>query len=157
VFADSLSTFAQFPSQPEPMQTDAIQSRIDTFTAGLTPAVQSGQGAQFSLLLSLISVNQQQYTPVPAASASVGGFRLPALTYPDPNSFYGDTLTARLNRSVRDQQRGEFALLCSYLDAVSRTPQPARRALERSEQVALMDAASQAPAQIEASRLLLSA
>ncbi|NVK44282.1 MAG: hypothetical protein HWE39_23860 [Oceanospirillaceae bacterium] len=139
------------------MQTDHIQSRIDNLTAGLTPAVQSGQGAQFSLLLSLIAVNQQQYTPARPAPESAGDFQLPPLAYPDPNGFYSDALTERLNRSVHEQQRGEFALICSYLDSACRTPYRAQRARDQFEQVALMSGGRMLLNQIEASQLQLSA
>ncbi|GGO86791.1 hypothetical protein GCM10011348_38500 [Marinobacterium nitratireducens] len=139
------------------MQTDAIQSRIENLTAGLTPAVQAGQGAQFSLLLSLISVNQQQYTPAQPPPAQGAVEPAPEPRYPDPRSFYTEAFTERLNRSLRQSQPGEFALLCSYLDVAASIPRQTQRALDRFEQVALMSSGRLMLDRIEASRLQLSA
>ena len=45
------------------MQTELIQQRIENYTADLPQAVQSSNGAQFAMLLSLIASNQEVYTP----------------------------------------------------------------------------------------------
>ncbi|ANG64260.1 hypothetical protein A8C75_18445 [Marinobacterium aestuarii] len=138
------------------MYTDPIQSRIETYTCGLTPAVQAGNGAEFSLLLSLISVNQLQYPALPAQpllEASV-----PARPgFPDPNDFYTAELTGQLNQAVSEHQTGEFAMLCSYLDTAARTPGQARQAQDQFEQVALMSSGRLMLDQIAGARVQLSA
>jgi hypothetical protein len=143
------------------MQTEKIQSRIQACTAGLTPAVQAGNGAEFSLLLSMISVHQQQYQPAPlVASADAQALRLPAAGYPDPNAFYGEALAERLNDAVQASSRGEFAMLCSYVDVASRTPRQPRQprlAADQFEQVALMSSGHLMLNQIAESRQQLSA
>ncbi len=140
------------------MQTEKIESRIESYTAGLTPAVQSGNGAQFSLLLSMIAINQQQYQPAPlAAQAGAEAFRLPASGYPDPNGFYTDVLTERLNDAVHEQSGAEFAMLCSYLDTASRTPLQSRQGADQFEQVALMSSGRLMLSQIADASLQLSA
>jgi len=138
------------------MQTDTIQSRIETYTCGLTPAVQSGNGAEFSLLLSLISVNQQQYRPQSPAPL-VESLQPAGAVFPDPNALYTPELAGRLNRAVHDRQAGEVAMLCSYLDTAARTPAQARQARDQFEQVALMSSGRPLLDQIAASRLQLSA
>lgn len=138
------------------MYTEPIQNRIETYTRGLTPAVQSGNGAQFSLLLSLISVNQLQYRALqvqPLAEATPpeqAGF-------PNLSDLYTPELAGRLNRAVHDRQAGEVAMLCSYLETAARTPVQARQAQDQFEQVALMSSGRLLLDQIAASRLQLSA
>lgn len=140
------------------MQTEKIQSRIQACTAGLTPAVQAGNGAEFSLLLSMISVNQQQYQPAPrVAGVDAEAFGLPAAGYLDPNAFYNGALAERLNDAVHESSRGEFAMLCSYVDVASRTPRQSRLAADQFEQVALMSSGRLMLNQIAESRLQLSA
>jgi hypothetical protein len=88
------------------MQTEEFQNCIQTYTASLTPAVQAGLGARFSLLLSLISVHQQQSSSGLPAGVGRSDFSLPEASYPDPRGFYSDGLTERLNQSVKAQQGG---------------------------------------------------
>lgn len=137
-----------------PVHTDnRIDNRVEHWTADLTPAVQAGQGARFSLLLSLISVKQQYRIQEPPVFVSGSQFRLQAPLYPDPNTFYTDGLTERLNRAVSEQHRGEFALLCSYVDTASRMP---RRNAERFEQVARITGAEMRD-RVEQSRVQVAA
>ncbi|MFC6671407.1 hypothetical protein [Marinobacterium aestuariivivens] len=82
---------------------------------------------------------------------------MPEPLYPDPREFYSDALTERLNRSVSERQRGEFAMLCSYVDTGSRTPRSGRQALDQFEQVALMSSGRLMLDRIEQSRIQLSA
>ncbi|UTW11578.1 hypothetical protein [Marinobacterium rhizophilum] len=138
------------------MHTDPIQNRIETYTTGLTPAVQSGNGAEFSLLLSLISVNQQQYRPLLSLPAADAGPQAEA-AFPDPNRFYTPELTEQLNQAVSSQHTGDFAMLRSYLDTAARTPTQARQAQDQFEQVALMSSGRLMLDQIAGSRLQLSA
>nr|WP_067298062.1 hypothetical protein [Marinobacterium profundum] len=138
------------------MYTDPIQNRIETYTSGLTPAVQSGNGAEFSLLLSLISVNQLQYRALPAQSL----LEAPVSAqpgFPDPNALYTPELTGQLNQAVSEHQTGDFAMLRSYLDTAGRTPGQARQAQDQFEQVALMSSGRLMLDQIVGSRVQLSA
>ncbi len=130
------------------MQTDRlgrIESRIESYTSNLANAVQSGNGAQFSMLLSMISANQALYKPefaVPAQAADPSAqFQLPAeaqSVYPDPNEFYDEKVVDRLNHSVNDQLPGDFAYINSYIETGARTPRRARLAADQFEKMALM-------------------
>ncbi|WP_027852763.1 hypothetical protein [Marinobacterium litorale] len=122
------------------MQTELIQQRIENYTADLPQAVQSSNGAQFAMLLSLIASNQEVYTPQRAPATGDGTFELPetqALTYPDPNEFYTPAVVDRLNRSVNSGERGEYAYLVSQVDTQSHIPRRGRIAADTFEQVAL--------------------
>jgi len=122
------------------MRSEAIETRIENYTARLSQAVQSSNGAQFSLLLSLIASNQELYQPGTATEASAAGFALPesaASGYPDPNEFYTDELVGRLNQSVNAGLRGEYAYLVSQVDVQSHLPRRQRLAADSFAQVAL--------------------
>jgi hypothetical protein len=138
------------------MYTDPIQNRIETYTCGLAPAVQAGNGAEFSLLLSLISVNQLQYRALPAQPLVEAS--LPAQPgFLDPNTLYTPELTGQLNQAVSQRQTGDFALLRSYLDTAARTPGQVRQAQDQFEQVALLSSGRLMLDQIAGSRVQLSA
>lgn len=114
--------------QPGEMQTEKIQARIETYTSNLTQAVQSGSGAQFSMLLSLIAANQE----MPSSGRPVvrgEGFELPEteLQYPNPNDLYNADVAERLNLSVNKHQRGEFAYINSYIETEAMVPSHSRR------------------------------
>jgi len=121
------------------MQTDRIQQRIETYTADLSQAVQSPNGARFAMLLSLIASNQEIYSPVRTPATGDGSFApaQQALSYPDPNEFYTATVVDRLNRSVNGGQRGEYAYLVSHVDTHAHLPRQGRIASDSFEQVAL--------------------
>lgn len=121
------------------MQSEKILARIETYTANLPQAVQSSNGAQFALLLSLIASNQEIYRPAATATGD-GSFTLPetrAGSYPDPNEFYSSAVVDRLNRSVNGGERGEYAYLVSQVDVQSRIPRQQRLAADTFAQVAL--------------------
>ena len=109
------------------MQTDPIQTRIETYTASLPTAVQSPNGAQFAFLLSLIASNQEIYRPQ-AQRVSGEGFALPdmAPSYPDPVQLHTPQVVDRLNHSINDPVPGDYAFLVSRLDVQSRTPRARR-------------------------------
>lgn len=121
------------------MRSEAIETRIERYTASLPQAVQSSNGAQFSLLLSLIASNQEIYRPESGAESG-SGFTLPERAeshYPDPNEFYTQALVGRLNQSVNEGQRGEYAYLVSQVDVQSHLPRRQRLAADTFAQVAL--------------------
>jgi len=121
------------------MQVEKIQARIETYTSNLATAVQSGSGAQFSLLMSMIAANQE----LPEDRRSGGeGFELPTaeLSYPNPNEMYNEEVAGRLNVSVNEHQRGEFAYLNSHIHTGALTPRQARHASDSWERAALISA-----------------
>ncbi len=138
------------------MQTDSIQTRIETYTASLPQAVQSPNGAQFAFLLSLIASNQEIYRPQPQ-QAPGEGFALPeaALSYPDPVQLHTSQVVDRLNHSINDPLPGDYAFMVSRLDVQSRTPRAQALASDRFEQVALY-AASDLAGQIDTARQSIS-
>lgn len=121
------------------MQSEKIQARIETYTADLPRAVQSPNGAQFAMLLSLIASNQEIYEPQPAPATGDGSFSLEsqASRYPDPNEFYTQGVVDRLNRSVNAGERGEYAYLVSHIDVHSHLPRSGRLAADSFARVAL--------------------
>ncbi len=138
------------------MQTERIQSRIETYTSNLTQAVQGGSGAQFSLLLSMISANQDLFAlaePRPTGE----GFALPEgqVRYPNPNEFYDGEVVERLNVSVHEDQRGEFAYVNSYIETGARTPVGARKAVDHLEKVAVLAAGGAMLDEISTSQTLI--
>lgn len=139
------------------MQTDAIQTRIEAYTASLPQAVQSPNSAQFAFLLSLIASNQEIYQPQSRAETG-SGFELPssALSYPDPNELHTPEVVERLNHSINDHLPGDYAYLVSRLDTQARTPRAQALRSDRFEQVALY-AASELAGQIETARHALTA
>ena len=139
------------------MQTDAVQTRIEAYTASLPQAVQSPNSAQFAFLLSLIASNQEIYQPRSRAESG-SGFELPSssLTYPDPNELHTPEVVERLNHSINDHIPGDYAYLVSRLDTQARTPRAQTLRSDRFEQVALY-AASELAGQIEAAKHTLRA
>lgn len=134
------------------MQTDKIQSRIETYTASLPNAVQSPNSAQFAFLLSLIASNQEINRP--EATRHPGeGFALPEAVsaYPDPTQLHTPVVVDRLNHSVNDPIPGDYAFMVSRLEVQARTPRAQALASDRFAQVALY-AASDLIDKIETSR-----
>jgi hypothetical protein len=138
------------------MQTDPIQTRIETYTASLPTAVQSPNGAQFAFLLSLIASNQEIYRPQ-TQQVPGEGFALPdmAPSYPDPVQLHTPQVVDRLNHSINDPVPGDYAFLVSRLDVQSRTPRAQALKSDRFEQVALY-AASDLAGQIATARKSIS-
>jgi len=123
------------------MQTERIQNRIESFTTNLTSAVQGGNGAQFSMLLSLISTNQEFYRPEQQRTG--GDFSLPEPevdAYVDPNDLHTSEVVDRLNHSINDNIRGDYAYLVSHIHTESATPRSSRRAADNFAKVSLMSA-----------------
>lgn len=102
------------------MQTEKIQARIETYTSSLPQAVQSPHGAQFAMLLSLISTNQSnsfQYSSQSVDAVRGEGFSLPeAATYPTIDELHTPYLVERLNHSVNDNIPGDFAYINSHIE-----------------------------------------
>ena len=113
------------------MQTEKIQTRIETYTSSLPQAVQSPHGAQFAMLLSLISTNQSnsyQYSSQSVESPRGEGFVLPAeTTYPGIDELHTPYLVERLNHSVNDNIRGDFAYINSHIETRAHTSSRVQR------------------------------
>ncbi len=123
------------------MQTNRITDRIETYTGNLTQAVQGGNGAQFSMLMSLISTNQEFYRP--EVQRSGGDFQLPEPEvdlYVDPNELHTPEVVSRLNHSINDNLSGDYAYLVSHLSTESVTPRSSRRAADNFAKISLMSA-----------------
>jgi hypothetical protein len=121
------------------MQTDQIQlERIETYTASLPSAIQGANGAQFAMLLSLITANQ-----------NIGpSFQLPAAqdvepvvqqsVYPTEVEVNKPELVERLNNSVHQLRFGDFAFVNAFIETMAEAPRTARAAADQFEKVALM-------------------
>jgi hypothetical protein len=135
------------------MRTEQIQNRIEGYTSTLSQAVQSGSGAQFSMLLSLIHSNQALIKPEVAAEAN-SEFRLPEVTstYPDLNELHDGQVTERLNVAVHDGLVGDFAYVNGYLYSHSNTPRQQTIASDEYAKVALMSTGQLMINEIESSK-----
>ncbi|WP_286236930.1 hypothetical protein [Neptuniibacter halophilus] len=140
--------------QIDQMRTEQIQTRIEGYTSGLSQAVQSGSGAQFSMLLSLIHSNQQLMRPEQAAQTSSAEFRLPQdeSVYPDPNELHNDQVVERLNTAVHDGLVGDFAYVNGYLHTLSHSPRQQALASDEYARVGLISTGQLMVDEIETSR-----
>ena len=110
------------------MQTENIQARIESYTSSLPQAVQASHGAQFALLLSLISTNQAntlQYTPVGTPEAANSTFSVAQSLYLNENELHTPLLVERLNEAVNEHLEGDFAYLNSHIATLAERPRTA--------------------------------
>jgi len=135
------------------MQSDQIQlERIDTYTASLPSAIQGANGAQFAMLLSLITANQDM----------APGFQMPAATqeqtvsaqsaYPLEVEVNKPQLVERLNDAVHQLRFGDFAYVNSFIETMSETARPSQASVDQFEKVALMSSGKLVIDQIEMAR-----
>ncbi|MFW1676732.1 hypothetical protein ACFVYJ_03010 [Pontibacter sp. JAM-7] len=136
-----------------PIRTELIEQRIDGLTVDLGPAVQSGNGARFFMLLSLIASNQTMLRPE-TATAGQGEFTLPpmALNYPVQDEIYSPAVAERFNQAVHQGFGGDFAYLNSYLGAVSERPVMRTANLTQGMQEPMLQAGQLMTAEVEQSR-----
>jgi len=136
--------------------TEQIQQRIDGFTVDLGPAVQSGNGARFFMLLSMIASNQSMMRPAGVGQADAAGteFQLPPQTYvyPVEDELYTSAVAERFNQAVHLGRDGDFAYLNSYLSAVAERPVPRLQTLRAQSGEALLQAGKLMTAEVETSR-----
>ncbi|MEH6625960.1 MAG: hypothetical protein V7739_05930 [Motiliproteus sp.] len=97
------------------MQTnEVVHARIDALTAGLSNAVRATGGAEFALMLSMISESQ-----VLAKQMTEGvGVDTPPAQISNRDQLYTGDVVERLNRSLKGGQLGELQLLLSWLETV---------------------------------------
>lgn len=134
------------------MKAERIEARIENYTNNLTNAVQSGNGAQFSMLLSMISTNQEAYRPEQQRSTE---FSLPEPEvdlYPTNDELNTPEVVDRLNHSINDALLGDYAYLVSHLHTEALTPRSAKRAADNFAKVSLMSAGSLMLEEINTSR-----
>ena len=123
------------------MQTDQIQlERIETYTASLPSAIQGANGAQFAMLLSMITTNQDMAPSFQLpASAQQPQQAAPAESkYPSEVEVHKPQLVERLNDAVHHLRFGDFAFINSFIETVAETPRRHRSAADQFEKVALM-------------------
>lgn len=136
------------------MRTEQIQTRVEGYTSNLSQAVQSGNGAQFSMLLSLIHSNLELVKPDAPRAVSEGEFKLPESQslYPDPNEFYDSEVTGRLNDAIHQGLVGDFAYVNGYLHSHAMTPRQQQLASDEYARVGLMSTGQLMIDEIETSR-----
>lgn len=133
---------------------DLMLRRVEGYTSSLPQAVRAPSSAEFGMLLSLIASTYEKGPVAQSAPQRSGAeFSLPdKLSYPNPDSFFNTELVGRLNQSVTQEQRGEFAYLVSYLQVKTETPinKPIRN--DRFAQLSLASLGGQMLEQISAAR-----
>ena len=135
------------------MRTEQIQTKVEGYTSNLSHAVHSGNGAQFSMLLSMIHSNQMLIKPEKVSEPGAD-FRLPEAEsfYPDPNEFYDDQVVERLNNAIHEGLVGDFAYVNGYLHTHAHTPRQQQIASDNYAKVALMSTGQLMIDEIENSR-----
>ncbi len=97
------------------MQTnEVVHARIDALTAGLSSAVRQTGGADFALMLSMISESQVLAKQL---TEDVDGGVL-AAEVSSRDQLYSSDIVGKLNQSLKDGQLGELQLLVSWLETV---------------------------------------
>ncbi len=136
--------------------TEQIQQRIDGLTVDLGPAVQSGNGARFFMLLSLIASNQSYMRPDAVGQAATPGseFQLPTqgYVYPVEDELYTPAVAERFNEAVHLGRNADFAYLNSYLSALAERPVPRLQPLRMQNSEGVFQAGQLMTAEIETSR-----
>jgi hypothetical protein len=121
------------------MQADQIQlERIDTYTASLPSAIQGANGAQFAMLLSLITANQDIPTQFNIPSAPAVEANSTQTLYPSQLEVNKPYLVERLNNAVHQLRFGDFAFINSFIETQSQTIRPSQSSADQFEKVALM-------------------
>lgn len=121
------------------MQTDQIQiERIETYTASLPSAIQGANGAQFAMLLSLITANQDIAPTFQLPAEQVATQSVSQSRYPTEVEVNKPALVERLNDSIHHLRFGDFAFINSFIETVAETPRPNTTAVDEFEKIALM-------------------
>ena len=139
------------------MQIERIEQQIETYTSTLSHAVQSGQGAQFSMLLSMISASEDQAAKKTSSGAV---FELPVteeLSYPDPDSLYNEEIVGRLNTSVGSNNFADMAYVLSHVHAQQTMPENQLLAADTYARIGLTSSRHMIISEIEESRSQFSA
>lgn len=91
--------------------TDVLLHRIDALTGQLNPSVARSDGAAFALALSMIFHAQQSMR----GTADSGGGAAESAA-PSRDRLYSPELVGRLGRALQSGERGEMAMLVSWLE-----------------------------------------
>lgn len=92
---------------------EIVNARIDALHAGVNPAVQRAGGAQFALMLSMISASQEwaQQLSLRAQSAE------PVTQLVDRNQLYTPEIAGDMARALREGRPGDLHMWLSWLDS----------------------------------------
>ncbi len=121
------------------MQTDQIQlERIETYTASLPSAIQGANGAQFAMLLSLITANQDMGANFQVPKPVESEVQIQQSVYPTEVEVNKPVLVQRLNDSVHQLRFGDFAFVNSFIETMAEKPRTQQARADEFEKVALM-------------------
>ncbi|OMH39068.1 hypothetical protein [Motiliproteus sp. MSK22-1] len=93
---------------------EIVHARIDALTGGLGSAIRKTDGAQFALMLSMISESKHLVSHLEAASQD----SLPSEQVESRDELYTSEVVGRLNNALRKGNMGDLQLLISWLDTV---------------------------------------
>lgn len=121
------------------MQPDKIQlERIETYTASLPSAIQGANGAQFAMLLSLITANQDIAPSFQLPQTAAPSTTQQQTVYPSEVEVNKPQLVERLNDAIHQLRFGDFAFVNSFIETMAETPRPSQTVADQFEKVALM-------------------
>ncbi|WP_114697239.1 hypothetical protein [Motiliproteus coralliicola] len=93
---------------------EIVNARIEALHAGVSPAVRRSDGAQFAMMLSMISASQdwaRQLSGGPSQDSEV-----PSKL--DRNHLYTPELVGRMGQALQQDRPGDLQMLVSWLDTV---------------------------------------
>ncbi|MEH6472797.1 MAG: hypothetical protein V7752_16275 [Halopseudomonas sp.] len=93
---------------------EIVNARIDALHAGVNPAVQRAGGAQFALMLSMISASQEWAQQLSLQAQEAG----PEIVSGDRNQLYTPELVGDMARALQEGRPGDLQMWVSWLDTV---------------------------------------
>ena len=94
--------------------TEVVHARIDALNEGLSSAVRKTDGAQFALMLSMISESQAQVSQLESKADE----DVVSSAISSRDELYTAEIVGRLNQAFHRGEAGELALLISWLESV---------------------------------------
>ena len=123
---------------------EIVNARIDALHAGVNPAVQRAGGAQFALMLSMISASQEWSQQLTLRGQSLES-ESPGV---DRNQLYTPEMAGDMARALQEGRPGDLQMWISWLETV-----PMRRLSQTaSESAAVSDAVPLSQAAVLAKR-----
>ncbi|MEH6825482.1 MAG: hypothetical protein V7629_16405 [Motiliproteus sp.] len=97
---------------------EIVNARIDALHAGVNPAVRHTDGAQFALMLSMISASQDwaQQLALRDPGSDSGGE--PAAAIVDRSQLYTPEMAGEMARALQEGRTGDLQMQLSWLDSV---------------------------------------